>query len=390
MKKIFNSNAFEKMLATFIAIVAGLLFGLIIMLLINPSMALGGFGAILSAGFLNGGESLGEVLFKATPLIITGLAVAFAFKTGLFNIGVSGQLMIGAFFAVYVGVKWNLPPSIHWLVAMLAGIFGGMLWALIPALLKAFRNVHEVVATIMMNYIAMYMSKMLIEATIYDTVRQEARPVMTGAILPTLGLDKLFGNAQINSGIVIAILATIIVYVLLEKTTFGFQLKAVGFNRNAARYAGVNDKRNIVYSLLISGALAGLAGAVLYLAPANAIRLETTYQISNYGFQGIAVALLGMSNPIGTMGAGLFFGYIEAANQELQAWDFKREIIDIISSSIIYFSAFTLFFQRYSHKFMMWLAKVFGQKEVAVAEAVTEEVKDETSAKGEKEDGTNI
>lgn len=390
MKKIFNSNAFEKMLATFIAIVAGLLFGLIIMLLINPSMALGGFGAILSAGFLNGGESLGEVLFKATPLIITGLAVAFAFKTGLFNIGVSGQLMIGAFFAVYVGVKWNLPPSIHWLVAMLAGIFGGMLWALIPALLKAFRNVHEVVATIMMNYIAMYMSKMLIEATIYDTVRQEARPVMTGAILPTLGLDKLFGNAQINSGIVIAILATIIVYVLLEKTTFGFQLKAVGFNRNAARYAGVNDKRNIVYSLLISGALAGLAGAVLYLAPANAIRLETTYQISNYGFQGIAVALLGMSNPIGTMGAGLFFGYIEAANQELQAWDFKREIIDIISSSIIYFSAFTLFFQRYSHKFMMWLAKVFGQKEVTVAEAVTEEVKDETSAKGEKEDGTNI
>lgn len=390
MKKIFNSNAFEKMLATLIAIVAGLLFGLIIMLLINPSMALGGFGAILSAGFLNGGESLGEVLFKATPLIITGLAVAFAFKTGLFNIGVSGQLMIGAFFAVYVGVKWNLPPSIHWLVAILAGIFGGVLWALIPALLKAFRNVHEVVATIMMNYIAMYMSKMLIEATIYDTVRQEARPVMTGAILPTLGLDKLFGNAQINSGIVIAILATIIVYVLLEKTTFGFQLKAVGFNRNAARYAGVNDKRNIVYSLLISGALAGLAGAVLYLAPANAIRLETTYQISNYGFQGIAVALLGMSNPIGTMGAGLFFGYIEAANQELQAWDFKREIIDIISSSIIYFSAFTLFFQRYSHKFMMWLAKVFGQKEVAVAEAVTEEVKDETSAKGEKEDGTNI
>lgn len=390
MKKIFNSNAFEKMLATLIAIVAGLLFGLIIMLLINPSMALGGFGAILSAGFLNGGESLGEVLFKATPLIITGLAVAFAFKTGLFNIGVSGQLMIGAFLAVYVGVKWNLPPSIHWLVAILAGIFGGVLWALIPALLKAFRNVHEVVATIMMNYIAMYMSKMLIESTIYDTVRQEARPVMTGAILPTLGLDKLFGNAQINSGIVIAILATIIVYVLLEKTTFGFQLKAVGFNRNAARYAGVNDKRNIVYSLLISGALAGLAGAVLYLAPANAIRLETTYQISNYGFQGIAVALLGMSNPIGTMGAGLFFGYIEAANQELQAWDFKREIIDIISSSIIYFSAFTLFFQRYSHKFMMWLAKVFGQKEVAVAEAVTEEVKDETSAKGEKEDGTNI
>ncbi|MFA7449529.1 MAG: ABC transporter permease [Bacilli bacterium] len=386
MKKIFNSNAFEKMLATLIAIVAGLLFGLVIMLLINPSMALGGFGAILSAGFLNGGESLGEVLFKATPLIITGLAVAFAFKTGLFNIGVSGQLMIGAFFAVYVGVRWNLPPSIHWLVAILAGIVGGMVWALIPALLKAFRNVHEVVATIMMNYIAMYTSKMLIEATIYDTVRQEARPVLSGAVLPTLGLDKLFGFNQLNSGIIIAILATIVIYILLEKTTFGFQLKAVGFNRNAARYAGVNDKSNIVYSLLISGALAGLAGAVLYLAPGSGLKLETTHQISNYGFQGIAVALLGMSHPIGTMGAGLFFGYIEAANQELQAWDFKREIIDIISSSIIYFSAFTLFFQRYSHKFMVWLGKLFGKKEVEVA---TETVNDEKE-NGGNDNETNV
>lgn len=366
MKKFWQSSSFEKILATLISITAGLLFGLIIMLIINPGSAFGGLGAILSAGFLNGGRSLGEVLFKAAPLILTGLAVAFAFKTGLFNIGVSGQLMIGAFFAVYVGVQWNLPAAIHWLVAIFAGILGGMLWALIPALLKAFRNVHEVVATIMMNYIAMYTSKMLIEATIYDSVRQESRPVLESAIIPRLGLDQLFGFNQLNSGIIIAIITTIIIYVLLEKTTFGFQLKAVGFNRDAARYAGVNDKRNIVYSLLISGAIAGLAGAVLYLGPSSSIRLETNHQISNYGFQGIAVALLGMSHPIGTMGAGLFFGYIEAANQELQSWDFKREIIDIISASIIYFSAFTLFFQRYAKRFLAFLSKL-GKKDKPLA-----------------------
>lgn len=350
MKKFWQTSAVEKILATLISIVAGLLFGLIIMLIINPPMAFGGLGAIITAGFLEGGSSMGRVLFNAAPLIITGLAVAFAFKTGLFNIGVSGQLMIGAFCAVYVGVRWNLPPSIHWIVALLAGVVGGAVWAIIPALLKAFRNVHEVVATIMMNYIAMYTSKMLIEATIYDAVRQEAQQVVVGARIPTMGLDQLFGYDKINGGIIIAIIAAIIIYILLEKTTFGFQLKAVGFNRNAARYAGVNDRSNIVYSLIISGALAGLAGGVIYLVSGTGMKLETSYVISPYGFQGIAVALLGMSNPLGTLAAGFFFGYIEAANQELQSWDFKREIIDIISSSIIYFSAFTLFFQKYARK----------------------------------------
>ncbi len=359
MIKFFKLDSVEKIIATLISIFAGMVFGLVVMLLINPIMAFGGLSAILLSGVSNGMTGFGSVLFNAAPLILTGLAVAFAFKTGLFNIGVSGQLMIGAFVAVFIGVEWGFLGPLHWVVAMLGGIVGGMLWALIPALLKAYRNVHEVVATIMMNYIAMYVSKMLIEATIYDTVRQEAREVIVSGRIPKLGLDELFNYSKLNGGIIFAIITGILIYIILEKTTFGFQLKAVGLNRDAAKYAGVNDKRNIVYSLLISGAIAGLAGAIIYLVPGTGIKLETKYAISPYGFQGIAVALLGMSNPIGTVFSGLFLGYIESANQELQSWDFKREIIDIISASIIYFSAFTLYFQKYAKKF---ITRVFKHK----------------------------
>lgn len=378
MKKLLQSSGFEKIAATLIAIIAGLLFGLIIMLIINPSQAFGGLGAILTAGFLNGGQSIGDVLFKSAPLILVGLAVAFAFKTGLFNIGVSGQLMMGALAAVYVGVKWNLPPSIHWLVALLAGILGGVLWALVPALLKAFRNVHEVVATIMMNYIAMFTSKIILLNVpgLYNVASSRSSVVATGAQIPQLGLNVLFDLPKMNSGIVIAIIATIIIYVLLERTTFGYQLKAVGFNRNAARYAGINDRSNIVYSLLISGALAGLAGAIMYLGPGNGLRLEAKNVISPFGFQGIAVALLGMSNPFGTMAAGMFFGYIQAADNELQSWGFNLEIIDIINSSIIYFSAFSLFFQKYASKIRDFFLNLGKSKE---KEESVPEVKEVTS-----------
>lgn len=356
--KILKSEAFEKFLATVFAIIVGLLLGLIVMLIINPAGAFGGLMAIMFDGVSRGMVGFGEVLFKAAPLILTGLAVAFAFKSGMFNIGVSGQLMMGAFFAVYVGVKWTwLPPGIHWIVAVIAGILGGLIWVLIPAFLKAYRNVHEVVATIMMNYIAMYLSKILVELTIFDRVRQESLEVVPSGRIPTFFLDKIFPYSQINGGIIIAIIVGIILYIVLQKTTFGYQLKAVGYNRSAAKYAGINDKRNIVYSLMVSGAIAGLAGAVLYLVPGTGLKLQTSLHISNYGFQGIGVALLGMSNPIGTIFSGLYFGYIETANQTLQSWDFKREIIDIITASIIYFSAFALYFQQYSRKFINFITR---------------------------------
>lgn len=358
ISRFIETDGAEKIISTLIAVLFGLLAGLIVMVIVNPGQAFGGFSAILFDGISRGGVGIGEVLFKAAPLILVGLAVAFAFKTGLFNIGVSGQLMIGAFIAVYIGVKWTfLPGVLHFIVAALGGILGGALWALIPALLKAYRNVHEVVATIMMNYIAMYISKMLIEATIYDNVRQESLAIASSARVPTFFLDKILPYPSMNGGIIFAVLVGIIIYIILQKTTFGYQLKAVGFNRDASKYAGINDKRNIMYALVISGAIAGLAGAIIYLVPGSGQRLETVYVINPYGFQGIAVALLGMSNPIGTVFSGLYLGYIEASNQTLQSWDFKREIIDIIIASIIYFSAFALYFQKYAGRIITKIKK---------------------------------
>lgn len=351
IKRIFDSEAIKKIIATIIAILLGLLAGLIVMLIVDPSQAFGGLTAILFDGISRGGEGFGEVLFKAAPLILTGLAVAFAFKTGLFNIGVSGQLMMGAFVAVYIGVKWTwLPGVLHFIVAALGGILTGALWALIPAILKAYRNVHEVVATIMMNYIAMFSSNMLVQALIYDQANTSSMAINKNARVPNLLLDKIFPYPSINGGIIFAIIVGVIIYIILKKTTFGYELKAVGLNRNAARYAGINDKQKIMFSLLISGAIAGLAGAIIYLVPGSGQRIQLTLVISPYGFQGIAVALLGMSNPIGTVFAGLYLGYIEASNQTLQSWGFKREIIDIISASIIYFSAFALYFQKHSER----------------------------------------
>ena len=214
----------------------------------------------------------------------------------------------------------------------------------------------------MMNYIAMFSSNMLVQSLIYDQANTSSLPVHKNARVPNLLLDKIFPYPSINGGIIFAILIGILIYILLKRTIFGYQLKAVGLNRDASRYAGINDKQKIMFSLLISGAIAGLAGAIIYLVPGSGQRIQTTLEISPYGFQGIAVALLGMSNPIGTVFAGLYLGYIEASNQTLQSWGFKREIIDIISASIIYFSAFALYFQKYSDKIIGKIKEIIKRR----------------------------
>ena len=223
IKRIFDSEAIKKIIATIIAILLGLLAGLIVMLIVDPSR-LWGLTAILFDGISRGGEGFGEVLFKAAPLILTGLAVAFAFKTGLFNIGVSGQLMMGAFVAVYIGVKWTwLPGILHFIVAAIGGILTGALWALIPAILKAYRNVHEVVATIMMNYIAMFSSNMLVQVLIYDQANTSSMAIDKNARVPNLLLDKIFPYPSINGGH-FAIIVGVIIY-FFKENHFGYELR---------------------------------------------------------------------------------------------------------------------------------------------------------------------
>ncbi len=355
LKNTLLSDSFNRAYSSMFSIFIGLLFGLIILLVSNPPQALDGFVIILKGGFSTGAKGMGQVLYFATPLILTGLSVGFAFKTGLFNIGAAGQFIMGAFAAVYIGVKWTfLPAPWHWVIALLGAAVVGGLWALIPGLLKAYLNVHEVIATIMMNYIGMYLANYLVKLHVYDSKKGLSMNTAESAVLPKGGLDYVFYNplgstkdlSTVNSGIFIAIIVAIIVYIILNKTTFGYELKACGYNPHASKYAGINDKRNIVLSMVIAGMLAGLGGGLLYLSGANGRHIKVVDVLAAEGFNGIPVALLGLSNPIGIIFAAIFVSYITQGGNYLQTLDFVPEVIDIIIACIIYFSAFALIFRN--------------------------------------------
>lgn len=361
-KSIFKGEGIINFSSSILAIICGLVFGFLILLASNPGQALNGFKMIVMGGFTDGMKGVGDVFYYATPIIMTGLSVGFAFKTGLFNIGASGQFTAGAFAAVYVGVKWTfLPASIHWIVALLAAILVGALWGSVPGFLKAHFNVNEVISSIMMNYIGMYLVNLLIRNHIYDPLKNQSTAVSKNAILPKAGLDKVFAGASINIGILIAVLCVIIIYIILNKTTFGYELKACGLNPSASKYAGINEKRSIVFAMMISGALAGLGGALLYLAGSGKY-LQVLDIIAPEGFSGISVALLGLSNPIGILFSGLFIGHITVGGYNMQLYDFVSEAIDIIIAAIVYCGALSLLFKTTLHKIQMHREKKAERK----------------------------
>lgn len=379
LNKLIRSDGFNSAMSSIFAILIGLAFGFIVLLISNPAQALRGFGIILEGGFSTGAKGVGQVLYFATPLILTGLSVGFAFKTGLFNIGAPGQFIMGAFAAVLVGVKCTfLPAPFHWIVALLAAAVVGGLWALIPGILKAYYNVHEVISTIMMNYIGMYLCNMLVKLYIYDSNKSMSQNCLESADLPKWGLDNVFVNvtgtykdiSTVNGGIVIAIIVAILIYVILNKTIFGYELKACGFNSSASKYAGINEKRNIILSMVISGALSGLGGGLLYLSGANGRHIKVVDVLAIEGFNGIPVALLALSNPIGIIFSAIFISYLTLGGNYLQTLNFMPEVIDIIVACIIYFSAFALFFKSILPKI---LKKKDLKKEIIEAAEGSEE-----------------
>jgi len=325
------------------AIIIGLLVGYLILLVCNPAQSGPGFATILTGAFTHGAKGVGQVFYYSTTIILTGLSVGFAFKTGLFNIGASGQFIVGGFGAVYVGIMCENLGPFHWVVALLAGLCLGALWGFVPGILKAYFNVNEVIAAIMMNYIGMYAVNWFVKSykPIFNNIRNESKPVLSTANIPKMGLDKLFPESSVNGGFLIAVAVVILVYVILDKTTFGYELKAVGYNRDASRYCGINEKRSIILSMVIAGAIAGLSGACLYLAGTGK-HIEIVDTIADEGFTGISVALLGLCHPIGILFSGIFIAYLTAGGFYLQLFEFSTEIIDIIVAIIIYFSAFAL------------------------------------------------
>lgn len=350
-KRLFAGIDASNAIASLIAIVVGLLFGFLVLLISNPSQAVEGLGIIIAGGFNGGIRGLGQVLYYATPLIMTGLSVGFAFKTGLFNIGAPGQLMVGAFAAVYTGANLTmLPQPILWGVALIAGMLAGALWGAIPGFFKSRLNVNEVIACIMSNYIGMYLVNFLIKNSNIYNARANLTVNVDAAAIPKWGLDKIFFEmkgrfldvSSVNGGIFIAVFLAVVIYIVLNKTAFGYELKACGFNRDASRYAGINEKRSILLSMVIAGALAGVGGGLMYLAPASGLHIRVEEVLSPQGFNGIPVALLGLSNPIGIIFASLFIAHITQGGFYLQKMNYMPEIIDIIIAVIIYFSAFSL------------------------------------------------
>ncbi len=345
LRHLLALNNFSSFIASLSAIVLGLLFGLVILIFTNPGQAFSGFRTILSGGFSGGPRGFGNVFYIATPLIMTGLSVGFAFKTGLFNIGASGQLIVGAYVAVVIGVFCTGLGQFQWIFAILGGMVAGALWASITGILKAYLNVHEVITSIMMNYIGMHLVNSLVVRTVFDSLKNQSKSVAKTAYIPTLGLDELFKGSSMHAGFFIAVFFVLVIYIILKKTVFGYELIACGYNPDASKYAGINAKKNIVLSMTIAGGLSGIAGAMMFLANTGK-HIEVIDVLVTEGFTGIPVALLGLSNPIGILLSAIFIGYITLGGFYMQLYDFVPEIIDIIIASIIYFSAFSLIVKK--------------------------------------------
>lgn len=356
MKKFFlrilGNSTFGSFVASLVSIILGLAIGFIVMYVFNPKGAWPGFVTMLQGGFSDGARGIGQVLYYTTTLILVGLSVGFSFQTGLFNIGVIGQFTIGAYVAIIIGGKLTLPASVHWIVAILGAAVAGMIWALLPGILKAYAKVSEIITTIMMNYVALYWVNQLVFDTHYEKSTVMSAYVKKTALMPKIGFDTIFPGSSVGSGLIIAILVAIFVYVLLYKTTFGYSLRCCGANRDASRYAGINETRNIVVVMLISGLIAGLAGGILYLSA-----ITKNYKISelfiNEPGYGIPVALLGISHPVGIIFASLFIGYIIIGGSLMQGYGFPVETVNIITAVIIYFAAFSLIFKNMLGRFVL-------------------------------------
>lgn len=328
------SNRFVNILVPIISIILGLLVGAIVMWFSGYD-PVAGYIALWN-GIFGDMYSIGETIRQISPYLLAGLAVAFAFRTGLFNIGVEGQLIVGWFAAAYVGMAFELPTFIHLPLALLAAAVAGALWGLIPGILKATLQVHEVIVTIMMNYIALHTVNALIKAVSDGGYKTEK--IQPTASLRSEFLSNLTDFSTLHYGIFVALAMVAVMWFILEKTKTGFELKSVGFNDHASQYAGMNVKKNIILSMVVSGAFAGLGGAMEALGTFG--NMVTRSAFTGIGFDGIAVALLGANTPLGVVFGASLFGSLKygAGNMPNEA-GVPVEIVSIVIALIIFFVA---------------------------------------------------
>ena len=362
---LLRKPSVQTLLASLLCILLGLLIGYIALLIINPAGAGQAIIAIVKNFWTYSKpatqiKNLGMTLVKTAPLLMCSLSVLFAYKVGLFNIDAAGQYVAGAGACIYcaIGLGWG------WLPCMIASILAGALVGSISGILKAYRNVNEVISCIMLNWITLYLVNTLLanvkEPTSNYTYVISRHLVMVdgtattvanpGAIMPSLGLENLFNNNKyVGLALPLAVLLAIAVWVLLNKTRLGYELRATGLNKNAAKYCGMQDRKNIVLTMAIAGGLAGIGAAMLYLTGLQQWSV-TQSSVPSMGFNGIAAAFLGGLNPIGTIFSSLFIQHITDGGSFLDMRVYSAEISDFISSLIIYLCGFVLFFKTTLNK----------------------------------------
>ncbi len=345
-KNILKNNGVQSLLASLVCVILGLLIGYIVLLFINPDGAGEAISAVMK-NFLTYSKPetqtkyLGNTLVKTAPLLMCSLSILFAYKVGLFNIGAAGQYCIGVALSLYAALGWGW----GWLPCMLLAMVGGAALGAISGLLKSYCNVNEVISGIMLNWIVLYLTNMLL-----TQVKEDTSPYTfvlshknASAILPSLGLGSLFnGNQYVGLALPLSVLIAVLVWVVLEKTRFGYELRATGNNKNAAKYCGMAEKRNIMLTLAISGALAGMGAAMLYLTGYEQWQCSTS-SVPGMGFNGIAAAFLGGLNPFGAILASFFIQHITAGGAYVDKTMYCAQISDLISAIIIYLCGFVLF-----------------------------------------------
>lgn len=345
-RNLLKNDGVQSLLASLVCVVLGLFLGYVVLLAINPA---GAGEAILTVikNFLTYNRPssqlkyLGNTLVKTAPLLMCALSILFAYKVGLFNIGAAGQYCMGAALSLYaaLGLGWG------WLPCLIAAMLGGAVLGAISGLLKSYCNVNEVISGIMLNWITLYLTNMLL-----TTVKEDTSPYTLvlsttnpSALLPSLGIGALFDNNQyVGLALPLSLVMALLVWVVLGRTKFGYELKATGFNKNAAKYCGMAEKRNVILSLMISGALAGMGAAMLYLTGYEQWQCSTS-SVPAMGFNGIAAAFLGGLNPLGTVLASFFIQHITAGGAYVDKSMYCAQISDLISAIIIYLCGFVLF-----------------------------------------------
>ena len=344
---LIRQDNFQTLLASLVCILGGLIVGYLVLLVIEPSGAFGAIAAVMKSFFRYPGalklKYMGQTLVRTVPLLMCALSVLFAYKVGMFNIGVAGQYVAGACAALYAALAWHMP----WYMCLILAMIAGAVLGAAAGFLKTKCNVNIVISGIMLNWITLYLTNLIL-----GTVKSPTSPYTKSlqgtnpaALIPSLGLGKLFNNEKsVTIALPLAVIMAVVIWIILNKTKFGYELKATGNNYHAAKYAGMKENRNIILTMLIAGALAGMGAGLLYLTGIE--DWETTIaSVPSMGFNGIAVAFLGGLSPLGSILSAFFIQYITFGGGNVDLQVYCSQISSLISALIIYLCAFVAFFK---------------------------------------------